>query len=216
MQGLSNVLRDLSRGLLHLQTLDDNGRTSSAAVADAGDAKLALLEQVDERDDDARAGRAERVSETACVDEWQNFMSESPVQYDENAQSTHATAPPLTLSFSDGMLRMAWLANATAEKASLSSNLAIWSIDKPAFCNAWGIASAGAMPKCVGSRAASAKAAKGQCDVRKPLVGVMIETEALRDSQTMRASGLRPSSETFCSEARMRALAPSFKLLALS
>lgn len=50
------------------------------------------------------------------------------------------------------------LAIATAEKASLISNFATWSIEMPAFSKANGIALAGAMGKSTGAHAASAKA----------------------------------------------------------
>ena len=69
-----------------------------------------------------------------------------------------ATAPPDTLSLSLGMSRIFWLAMATAEKASLTSNLATWSIVMPARLSAAGMAFAGAIGKSMGAQAASAKA----------------------------------------------------------
>ena len=82
---------------------------------------------------------------------------------DEPRAWPSATAPPLTLIFSDGMLRIFWFASATAENASFTSNLAIWSIVSPARFRATGTALAGAIGKSTGAQAASAKAT--QCEV---------------------------------------------------
>jgi hypothetical protein len=69
---------------------------------------------------------------------------------------THATAPPLTFNLAGSSPRIFSLALATAEKASLSSNLATSWIVRPAFLSARGMALEGAMGKSMGAQAASA------------------------------------------------------------
>jgi hypothetical protein len=71
---------------------------------------------------------------------------------------TYATAPPLTLRVLGSRPKIFSLALATAEKASLISNLAISATVNPAFAKARGIALAGAMGKSIGAQAASEKA----------------------------------------------------------
>lgn len=73
---------------------------------------------------------------------------------------THATPPPLTFNLSSLIPKILAFAIATAEKASLISNLAISLMVKPAFFNAEGIADEGAIPKSIGAQAASANAGK--------------------------------------------------------
>lgn len=89
------------------------------------------------------------------------------------------------------MLSNFWLAMATAEKASFSSNLAIWPMSRPARLSAIGMARAGATGKSIGVVAASA-------------------------NDTIRASGVSECSSIFSCEARIRAEAPSLSVEALS
>lgn len=68
------------------------------------------------------------------------------------------TPPPSVFTLLASRSRICMLASATAENASLISNSAICSLDSPARSSARGIASAGAMGKSIGLRAASAVA----------------------------------------------------------
>jgi len=60
------------------------------------------------------------------------------------------TAPPFGLTFAGSRLSIFWLAIATEEKASLTSQWAISSAAKPALSRAIGTANAGAIGKSIG------------------------------------------------------------------
>ena len=79
---------------------------------------------------------------------------------DDPSACPSATAPPRTLVFWASRPRILALARATAEKASLTSHLAMSAIARPAFLSAIGIAAEGAVPNSAGAQAASAKAGR--------------------------------------------------------
>ena len=90
---------------------------------------------------------------------WSRWISVTMMREpDEPRAWPSATAPPRTLVLSAGRPRIWALASATAEKASLTSHLAMSAISRPAFLSAIGIAAEGAVPKSTGAHAASAKA----------------------------------------------------------